>query len=143
MNRVANPLITLFFVAGLAQCTTPRRPPADPFVSGGSSSGGVSSYDIVLEVSCERCRVSYQVGPRGEQDVATGSWRQRMRLRPLQRMAIRLTATAHEGGGSVRGIRIVIDDETVAEAGCGACDATATHLGGAQQAFTVETVIPR
>ncbi|NNL30424.1 MAG: hypothetical protein HKO77_05345 [Gemmatimonadetes bacterium] len=144
MIRAGRQCFVLLFVAVLAQCTTSRRPPADPFAGGGGASGGgVSSYEVVLEVACERCRVSYQVGPRGEQDVATGSWRQRMRLRPLQRTAIRLTATGHENGGSVRGVRIVVNDETVAEAGCGACDATATHLGNPQQSFTVETVVPR
>lgn len=143
MIRVGRHCLIILLVSALAQCTTPRRPGDDPFAGGGGSDRGVSSYDVLLEVSCERCRVSYQVGPRGEQDVATGSWRQRMRLRPLQRMAIRLTATGHENGGSVRGVRIVVNDETVAEAGCGSCDATATHLGNAQQAFTVETVIPR
>lgn len=128
----------------LTQCTTPARPPADPFSGGGGTPGGrVQSYEIVLEVACERCRVSYQVGPRGEQDVATGSWRQRMSLRPLQRTAIRLTATGHEGGGSVLGARIVVNDETVAEAGCGACDPTATRLGNPQQTYTIETVVPR
>ncbi len=143
MTRAGRIFLTLLFIGLFSQCTTPGRPGADPFAGGGGSSGGVSSYDVVLEVACERCRVSYQVGPRGGQDVATGSWRERMRLRPLQRTAIRLTATGHEGGGSVRGVRIMVNEETVAEAGCGACDATATQLGNPQQSFTVEAVIPR
>lgn len=144
MTRVGRLFLPLISAILLTQCTTPGRAPADPFGGGGgSSSGGVSSYDVVLDVTCERCRVNYQVGPRGEQDVATGSWRQRMRLRPLQRTAIRLTATGHEGGGAVLGVRITVNGEIAAEAGCGACDPTATHLGNPQQTFTVEAVIPR
>lgn len=51
--------------------------------------------------------------------------------------------SSRENGGSVRGVRILVDGETAAEAGCGGCDPTATQLGNPRQAFTVETVVPR
>ena len=137
--------IAFLLLGALVGCTTSGRAAgSDPFAGGGGSSGGgTRSFDVLLEVACDRCMVNYQVGARGDQASASGSWRQRMRLRPLQRVAIRLTATASQGSSGVRGVRIRVNDETAAEAGCASCDPTALATGSTGRSFTVETVIPR
>lgn len=56
-------------------------------------------------------------------------------------VAVRLSARADEGG-VVKGVRILVDGETVAEAGCAGCHPTAERLADAARSFTVETVVP-
>lgn len=143
LMRLAHTLAPLALACLLATCTTAgRAPSSDPFAGEGSTTQRGRTYRVTLEVACESCRVNYQVGPRGQQASARGMWRENLRLGSLQRTAIRLTATAHEGGTSVRGVRILVDGESVAEAGCAACDPTSERLGSAGRSFTVETVIP-
>ena len=144
MRPASRPAIA-FLLSALVGCTTSGRTVgSDPFAGGGGSSGrGARTFDVLLEVACDQCMVSYQVGIRGEQESVSGSWTQRLRLRPLLRTAIRLSATASQGSSGVRGVRIRVDDETVAEAGCAPCDPTALATGSTGRSLTVETVIPR
>lgn len=136
----------LVALTALTQCTTSamrgRGTGTDPFAGGGSGSGRVArTYEVELEVSCDRCRVTYNLGADQGQADPSRSWREQFFITPLVDVAVRLSARADEGG-VVKGVRLLVDDETVAEAGCAGCDPTAERLGDAARSFTVETVVP-
>lgn len=145
MRTTARILLVLSLTAW-TQCTTSgirgRSTGTDPFTGGGSGSGGVArTYEVELEVVCDRCRVTYHVGADQKQASASESWKEQLFITPLVDVAVRLSATADEGG-FVRGVRILVDEETVAEAGCAGCDPTGARLGDRARSFTVEAVVP-
>lgn len=144
--RTTARIALLVGLTALTQCTTSgmrgRDVGADPFGGGGSSSGRVArTFEVGLQVVCDRCRITYNVGADQEHTTASGSWSEKLFLTPLVDVAVRLSARADEGG-VVKGVRIQVDGETVAEAGCAGCDPMAERLGDAAGSFTVETVVP-
>jgi len=128
----------------LCVACTPPPGPADPF-SGGVSPArdGVRQYTVRLEVGCDYCVITLNVGPDRETRSEQQVWSRRLSVTPLQPTAIRLSATPVEDGRSVRWVRIWVDGELVAEDGCRDCDATAEVLSRDRNTRSAETVIPR
>ena len=83
----------LGLVLGVAGCT-PRPGPPDPFAGVVSSSReGVRQYRIRFEVACDYCSITYMVGPTAKSAKGRQVWRQNFTMTPIQRTALRLSAT--------------------------------------------------
>ena len=144
--RIANVALCVLIAGSLAAtaCTSAPRP-SDPFASGGASSRqGPREFRVRLEVGCDKCAINYTVGPRTERlQVGAGEvWSRTFRRFPLMPEAIRLTAAVTADGGPVSSVRIYVDGDLVAEAGCGGCVGVGGLLEDDRRTHTVETVIP-
>ena len=127
----------------LAMCACASRSgPRDPFAGRGSPARqGVHNYRVRLDVACDRCLISYSIGPENERlQASRAGWRRSFRRRPLIPEAIRLTASPSPGGLAARFVRILVDGEVVAVADC-ECDPAAQASAGFQRTLSVETVI--
>jgi len=134
----------LGLVIGVAACT-PRPGPPDPFAGVASSKReGVRQYRVRFEVACDHCSISYMVGPSATSAKGRQVWSRNVTMTPLQRTALRLTATPEEDGRPIRYLRISVDGDVVAEQGCGNCrDGTVEVLDRSYTTMSVEAIIPR
>lgn len=129
---------------GASACTPPAGPP-DPF-SGGLSPAreGVRTYRVRFEVACDHCQITYMIGPQATHARGEQVWSENLRLTPLQRTALRVTAAPEEDGRPIRYMRIIVDGDVVAEQSCGTCrDRTSELIEADRTPMSVETVIPR
>lgn len=142
--KLSSGAIVFSCVFAVVSCT-PRPGPADPFAGGVSSSRqGVRQYRVRFEVACDDCSITYMVGPNATHAKGDQVWSRNVTLTPLQRTALRLTASPEEDGRSIRYLRIIVDGEVVAAQGCGNCrDGTVEALEQTYQSMSVEAVIPR
>ena len=117
-NRARVLTLAAVALALAASSCTPRRTSRDPFAGAeGTRREGVRSFQVRLEVGCDRCLIRYDLGPSQASDVAGRGdivWSRRFERYPLQPEAIRLTATTGREGGPLSFVRIYVDGEVVA-----------------------------
>lgn len=140
MRHRARILCSLVFATALAQCASAGTS-SDPFRGGGSTGGeGMRTYNVYLEVVCTECLVTYSAGSIDGTEAVYRRWTERVRVTPRAPTVVRLTASPVEG--AVGRLRIEVDGEIVAEAGCRVCD---PEIGtpGRGGTMTIETTLPR
>ena len=131
-------MLSLLCVLGLAAC----------YVSRGSTDRREITdrarlmYDVRLEVTCDRCTVTYWIGANGETIEVDREWSESLQVTPLLDTTVHLEAAPENSRTRVHRLRILANGEVVVEEPCNGCAGRrGTRVGGRAGTVFIEATL--